>query len=88
MGIISMFLDSAVFMGLLTLMFAIFCFRCLLYGTMAGASTILRIILTIVFAALAYVCWKQAVAAHGANFIDRFVFDSWADLKQLFHKLF
>ena len=80
----SMFFNSAVFMGLLALVFAVFCIRCLIYGTLAGTSTLLRFVLTIVFAALAYICWRNAVASHGSNLIDRFVFDCWAELKHMF----
>lgn len=71
-------------MGVLTLVFAVVCLRCLIYGTMAGTSAILRIVLTVVFAALTYFCWRQAVSVHGSNMIDNFVFSAWADVKHLF----
>jgi len=84
MGFLSFFLDSSVLMGILTVVFSVFCLRCLIYGTMAGTSAILRVVLTIVFAALAYFCWNQAVSVHGSNMIDNFVFDAWSDVKHLF----
>jgi hypothetical protein len=82
---LSMIFNSVVLMWILALVFAVICFRCLVYGTLAGTSAILRIVLTIVFAALAYFCWKQAVTGHASNAIDRFVLDSLADLKQFWH---
>lgn len=88
MDFLSVFFNSAVLMWILTLVFAVICFRCLVYGTMAGTSAVLRIILTLVFAGLAYFCWQHATSVHGSNAIDRIVFDVWADIKHLFHKVF
>ena len=88
MEFLSVFFDSAVLMWILTLVFAVICFRCLVYGTMAGTSAVLRIILTVVFAGLAYFCWQHAASVHGSNMIDRIVFDVLGDIKHLFNKIF
>ena len=88
MEFLSIFTDSMVLMWVLTLVFAIVCFRCLVYGAMAGTSAGLRVILTVVFAALAYFCWQHASSLHGSNLIDKFVFGAWEDVKMLFHKIF
>ena len=87
MEFFSMFFNSIVLMWVLTIVFAVFCFRCVVYGTLAGTSAILRIILTIVFGFLAYYCWRHAVYGQPSNVIDRFVFDSLADLKHLWNTL-
>lgn len=80
MEIIHMFLDSSVFMGLMAFVFTVFGVRCLIYGVLGGTSTLLRILATVVFAAIAYYCWKLAIVATGSNVIDRFIFDAWHDL--------
>ena len=85
MAIFSMLFNSVVLMWILTLVFAVICFRCLVYGTLAGTSAVLRIVLTIVFAFLTYYCWKHAMYGHPSNMIDRFVFESLADLKRFWH---
>ena len=83
MSIINMFLGSAVFMWFVAFVCAVFCIRCLTYGVMGGTSTLLRILCTLLFAALAYYCWQRAGTLHGANAIDSFIYDSWAELKQM-----
>ncbi|MBR3511098.1 MAG: hypothetical protein IKN73_03485 [Alphaproteobacteria bacterium] len=80
MEFLNIILNSSVFMGLLAFVFTVFGVRCLIYGVLGGTSTILRIMATIVCAAIAYYCWKLAISANGANMIDRFIFDSWHDL--------
>jgi len=81
MGIISTIFGSAVFMGVVAFVCAVFCIRCLIYGVMGGTSTLLRILATLLFAALAYYCWHHAMSVSGPNAIDNFVFDSWTELK-------
>ena len=83
MEFLSILFDSSVLMTVIAFIFAVFGFKCLIYGVAGGTSTLLRIILTIVFAGLAYFCWRHAMSVHGSNIIDRFVFDSWAELKHL-----
>ena len=80
MEFINIILNSSVFMGLLAFVFTVFGIRCLIYGVLGGTSTMLRILATVVFAAIAYYCWHQAVSATGSNVIDNFIFDSWHDL--------
>lgn len=82
MGIISTLLGSAVLMYVIAFICAVICIRCLIYGVMGGTSALLRILFTLLFAALAYYCWRNAGLAHGANAIDNFVFDTWVELKQ------
>ena len=88
MDFFSIFFNSVVLMWIFTLVFAVICFRCLVYGAMSGTSALMRIILTVVFAGLAYFCWQHATSIHGSNIIDRFVFDVWVDIKNLFNKIF
>lgn len=84
MAIFSTILGSSVFMVFVAAVCAIFCIRCLVYGVMGGTSTLLRILATLVFAALAYYCWHHAMSLNGPNMIDSFVYDTWAECKQLF----
>lgn len=83
MNIISILFNSSVVMWIIAFVCAIFCLRCLIHGTMAGTSAVLRILLTLLFAALAYYFYRHAMLAHGSNVIDNFVFDSWIELKRL-----
>ena len=82
MGIISTILGSAVFMGLVAFICAVFCIRCMLHGVMGGTSLILRILCTLLFGFLAYYCWQHAMSLHGPNAIDDFMYDTWAECKQ------
>lgn len=84
MNIISILMGSSVLMWLIAFVCAVFCIRCLIYGVMGGTSTLLRIVCTLLFAALAYYCWKHAGPLHGSNPIDSFVADSISELKKLF----
>lgn len=83
MEFISLITDSVVLMWVLTIFFGLVCFRCMVYGAMAGTSALLRIILTVFFAALTYFCWRYAMNAHVSTLIDRFVFESLNDVKHL-----
>ncbi len=84
MGIISTILGSVVIMWLVAFVCAVFCIRCVIRCFTGGTSTLLRIFAAIVFGFITYYCWQYANTLGGANAIDRFVFDSWADCKQFF----
>lgn len=81
---ISLFLDSAVFMWVITFVCIVICIRCAIHGVMGGTSTLLRILCTLIFAAAAYFCWHHTGTLNGSNTIDRFVYESWVELKELF----
>lgn len=72
---------SSVLMGIAAIFFAVLCIHALIHGVLGGASTILRILCTLLFAALAYYCYRHAMAIHRPNIIDSFVFDSWHEFK-------
>lgn len=88
MGFLSIFTESSVLMALIAFFFVVICIRCLLYGVMGGTSTILRIIGTVIFAGLAYYFWQYSNSLSGANAIDRFVFDSWNEIKHFVASIF
>lgn len=83
MGILSVLLNSTVLMWILVFVFVVSSVRCLIYGVAGGGSALLRILATLLFAGLAYACWQHAHSVHGSNIIDRFVFDSWRDIKHI-----
>ena len=87
MGIISVFLGSSAFMWLIAFVCAVFCIRCLLYGMLGGTSMVIRIAGTVLFACLAYYCYQHAIALHGPNAIDNFVYGSLADVKHFFRMI-
>ena len=84
MSIISVLLNSSVIMWVAAFICVVFCLRCLIHGTMSGTSALLRILLTLLFACLAYYFYRHANMVHGSNMIDNFVFDSWIELKNFF----
>ena len=92
MGILSILLQSSVLMWILVFVFAVSSIRCLIFGVAGGTSALLRILATLLFAGLAYACWQHTHSIHSSNIIDRFVWDSWMDIKHLFyavkHKIF
>lgn len=85
MGFLSVILGSYTIMYVVAFVCAVMCIRCLIHGIAGGTSTLLRILATLLFAALAYYCWRHAGTLHGHNMIDRFVSDSWIELKQFIH---
>lgn len=82
MEFLSVILGSATIMYIVAFVCAVVCIRCLIHGVMGGTSAVLRILCTLLFAALAYYCYRQAGIIHGHNVIDNFVFDTWIELKQ------
>lgn len=82
MEILSIILGSSVFMYVMAFICAVLCIRCLIHGVADGTSALLRITCTLLFACLAYYCYRHANTLHGSNVIDRFVFDSWIELKK------
>lgn len=87
MNIVSLFLDSSVFMWVVTFICVIIGIRCAIHGFLGGTSTLLRILFTVIFAALAYFCWQRTGSLNGANAIDSFVYDSWLELKEFFYMI-
>ena len=82
MGIISILLNSSVVMWVCAFVCVVFCLRCLIHGTLSGTSAVLRILLILLFACLAYYFYRHANLLHGSNIIDNFVRDSWIEFKQ------
>ncbi|MBQ3785568.1 MAG: hypothetical protein II843_04220 [Alphaproteobacteria bacterium] len=82
MEIFSIILNSSTVMYVLAFVCAVVGIRCMIHGIMGGTSTLLRILCTLLFAVLAYYCYRYAGTLHGHNMIDSFISDTWIELKQ------
>ncbi|MCQ2581232.1 MAG: hypothetical protein MJ164_03640 [Alphaproteobacteria bacterium] len=82
MAFFSIILGSWTIMYVIAFVCAVLAIRCLIHGIMGGTSTILRILCTLLFAVLAYYCYRYAGTLNAPNMIDNFISDTWVELKQ------
>ena len=84
METLSIIFNSSILMYIFAVVFLYIAIRCFIYGVWNDTSVALRVSVGVLLLAFAIYCVYRGYTAPAKNFIDTFVYDSWAEMKKFF----